>query len=188
MAEIIDPQEQGEADPQRMQAELQQAQGMAQETGQKLQQAVQLIQTKQIEGQSRERIAKAQIDSKERIIKAQLDSDDYNRAMDRETKLAVAELGAKVDRLTLFLEERARLGVQQHDDDLAHRDQAHEVALEAQQAAHAREVAATAHQQQLEAGDVAHQQDLEAGEQGQAHALEQQEQAAALVPEPTEGE
>ncbi len=35
--------------------------------------------------------------------------------VESETKLAVAELGAKVDRLALFLEERARLGVQAHE-------------------------------------------------------------------------
>ncbi len=61
--------------------------------------------------------------SKERI--AQLDAD--NRAKDREVKLAVAELGAKVERLQLFVEERARVGDQQHEAALKAADAHHEL-------------------------------------------------------------
>jgi hypothetical protein len=68
---------------------------------------------------------------------------------DNETKIAVAELGAKVDRLALFLEERARLGVQQEAD----RARAHDVAM----------------------AGVAHQQGLESSEQQAATAAEQAE-------------
>lgn len=47
-------------------------------------------------------------------------------AADRETKLAVAELTAKVDRLALFLEERARLGVEEHERRTAAAEAGHE--------------------------------------------------------------
>ncbi len=46
---------------------------------------------------------------------------------DNETKIAVAELGAKVDRLALFLEERARIGVQSHEGAMASADAGHEM-------------------------------------------------------------
>jgi hypothetical protein len=51
--------------------------------------------------------------------------------MDNETRLAVAELGAKVDRLTLFMEERARLGLQGADAVQAGHDRLHDIALSA---------------------------------------------------------
>ena len=44
---------------------------------------------------------------------------------DNETKIAVAELGAKVDRLALFLEERGRLGTQAHEAGLEQMGHAH---------------------------------------------------------------
>jgi portal protein len=78
---------------------------------------------------------------------------------DNETKIAVAELGAKVDRLALFLEERARLGVQAEAD----RGRAHEVAM-----------AGVAHQQGLEASD---QQAATAAEQAEANRQHEAEMA-----------
>jgi hypothetical protein len=81
---------------------------------------------------------------------------DTRRAReDNETKLAVAELGAKVDRLALFLEERARLGVQGHDAGMAAADRQHQVGM----------------------AQLAHAQALEQGTQDQANALEQGAQA-----------
>jgi len=107
--------------------------------------------------------------------------------MDNETKLAVAELGAKIERLSLFLEERTRLGVQAHDVGLASAD--HGAALQ---------LADQAHQQTLEQQDQAHQQALAQGaqdtmaqgglaEQAHGQALEQTQQQADLEPEPSEG-
>lgn len=86
--------------------------------------------------------------------------------MNNETKIAVAELGAKVDRLALFMEERGRLGIQAHEAAMAQGDATHE--------------------QNMQTQDVAGQAAL--AEQGQGHALEQGQQAAALAPEPAQGE
>lgn len=114
-------------------------------------------------------IAKAKIDaaSREKIATANLEA----KRMDNETKLAVAELGAKVDRIALFLEERARLGVQAHEADLASHDRAHEAGLAAMEHAHG-----------LEAGQQAHDQNLEAGEQGADLAMTQAEHAQEIAP------
>src|SRR6267378_7216999 len=65
------------------------------------------LQTKQAEHDTKLQITQMEIASKEKIA-----------AMDRETKLAVAELTAKVDRLELFLEERARVGAQGNGQEL----------------------------------------------------------------------
>lgn len=86
---------------------------------------------------------------------------ETDRAKDaNETKLAVAELSAKIERLSLFYEERARLADQAHDTGLAAADAGHEEIMADQ-----------AHQQALEAGTIAHQQGMEA-----------QQQAADLAP------
>ncbi len=81
-----------------------------------------------------------------------------------ETKIAVAELVAKVDRLQLFLEERARLGVQQHEASMASQQNAHDAAM-----------AQGDHQAALVQGDQEHQQTLA---QGQQDAAIQAQQAA----------
>lgn len=85
---------------------------------------------KQVELQGRLAIAQAQATSQLELHRE-----------DNETKLAVAELSAKVDRLALFLEERARLGAQ-----------AHETALAASDAGHDELMAQQAHQQTLQQG------------------------------------
>jgi hypothetical protein len=119
--------------------------------------------------------------------------------MDNETKLAVAELGAKVDRMALFLDERARLGTQQHDSALAAADaghdehmarmgHAHAIEQGQQQAAQAFAGAGQQHADALEQGDVSHRQALEQGAQGHRFAQEQAQQAAELAPEPEAGE
>jgi hypothetical protein len=93
--------------------------------------------------------------------------------MDREVKLAVAELGAKVDRIALFLDERARLGAQAHETGITAMNQLHDHAMadQGQQAA-------------LEQGDQSHQQALEQGDQSHQQQLEQGQQAADLAPQP----
>jgi hypothetical protein len=111
--------------------------------------------------------------SKERIAAEDRNADMVTAAMDRETKLAVAELGAKVDRLTLFLEERARLGAQSHETGLTAMGQLHDHMMGQQQA-----------EAQAGAADQQHQQALEQGDQGHQQALEQGQQAADLAPEP----
>ncbi len=112
--------------------------------------------------------------------------DDARTRADNETKLAVAELGAKMDRLALFLEERARLGVQMQEGTESELTRQHE-----------REMAAQEHQQALEQGqqqtagalvegEQGQQHALEQGEQGHAQALDQAAQQAALQPSPAD--
>jgi len=132
------------------------------------------------------------IQSQERIAGQKNQVDLLKTRMDNETKITVAELSAKVDRMQLFLEERARLGTQQHDS-----------ALAAAEAGHAQQMAQIGHEQQLQASamqagtqagagagqaEQAHRQALEQGAAGHQQALEQQTQAAALVPQPEAGE
>lgn len=159
MAEIIDPKPPEEGQPltpeqlQRAQAELQ---GLQQEN-QQLKQAMETDEAKQrgavekahLEVESREKIALAEIASRETIALAQLEA----KKADNETKLAVAELGAKVERLALFLEERARLGVQDHETGLAERRMAHESdeAREAREAAERTAAEGRAHEAEMAA-------------------------------------
>jgi hypothetical protein len=95
-------------DPQQLQAENAQLK-------QQLAGAAKVIETKQIEQAGKFKTAEMQ---------EQYESE--RTAADREVKLAVAELGAKVDRLSLFMEERARLGVQSADAQEANRQRAHD--------------------------------------------------------------
>jgi len=121
------------ASPQQLQTQLQQLQGQLQQVQQAAQQMGQALQTKQAEIASDERVTAAKLASQEKITAAELASKERIAAADRETKITVAELGAKVDRLALFLEERARIGTQ-----IA--DQQHELGMTLVDHAHAREV------------------------------------------------
>jgi hypothetical protein len=87
----------------------------------------------------------ADMDNKTKIAIAAADHDA--KAADREVKLAVAELSAKVKDLSLFMEERARLGVHEH-----------EAAMAAAGAGHEADMA-----------DQAHQRELQLQREGQAH-------------------
>jgi hypothetical protein len=121
MADIISPKPPDGTEPPTPQqvAELQAAGQQLQQENQQLKTAIETDEAKQrhtiekakIDADSSEKIALAEIASRETIALAQLEA----KRADNETKLAVAELGAKVERLALFLEERARLGVQMHE-------------------------------------------------------------------------
>lgn len=92
----------------------------------------------------------------------------WKTEFDAETKIAVAELGAKTERLALFLEERGRIGLQ--DGQAA--DQAHEADQAALDRTH-----------ELNVNDLDHQQGLAAGAQAGAIASDQQAaQLAAQTP------
>lgn len=112
-----------------------------QQQNQQLQQAVQTDQVK-VQGS----IEEAKVRGSVELQRANLEiaSKERMAALDRETKLSVAELGAKVDRLALFLEERGRVGAQIGDQQQAAQDRAHEVGM-----------AAMAHQHSLEQGQQA---------------------------------
>jgi hypothetical protein len=164
IAEILDPESQN--DPAQAAHQLEGAKHQMQEMGQALQQLTMEKHAKVLDLQSREKIAQMEIDSKERIA-----------AADRETKLAVAEEGAKVERMELFLEERARLGVQGADAAATVAEHTHEAAMSQME-----------HQQGLEAAQQGHEQALEQGDQAAAHGLVAGQQAADLAPEPAAGE
>lgn len=122
IVDIIDPPQSkdGQLSPEQMQTQLQQAKQLLQQAQQEIQKRDQVLATKQVEQQGKMQIAQVQ------------DAGDTLRNRENnETKLAVAELGAKVERLTLFLEERARLGTQAHEGRLALFDAAHEKDLAA---------------------------------------------------------
>ncbi len=131
------------------------------------QQLKQLLQTKTAEIQ-----AKGQID----LQKTQLQQQGENEraAMDREVKLAVAELNAKIDRMALFLKESELVGARQHEHAQGVRDRVHEAVTQTTDRAHEVGMAAIEHQHALEQADQAHQQ-----------TLEQTQQAAALAPPPS---
>lgn len=120
-----------------------------------MQQLKQQLDSKTAETQAKtasdEKIAQMDNESKERIA-----------AADREVKLGVAELGAKVDRLELFMQESQLVGARAHEAALSAADAGHEAAM----------------------SQMEHQQGLEAGAQGHAQSLEQGQQAAALAPQP----
>jgi hypothetical protein len=144
-----------QVDPMKVQAENQQLK-------QQLQQAGQIIQTKQVETQGK--IAVTQIQEQAETAR--------DRAAN-ETKIAVAELGAKVDRLSLFLEERARLGIQGNDNQQAGLDRAHEAAM-----------ASGDHQAQMAQSDQQHQQAVAQAQQGAANTASQSILDAAQQPQP----
>lgn len=125
IADVITPPEyKGEGQP-PIPPELQQQMQQMQEENAKL---------KQLADKNQTDLQKTQMQEQAEMIR--------NRE-NNEVKLAVAEIGAKVDRMALFLEERARLGLQMQD-------QAHEVGLTAMEQQHEKDLAAQQHQQGLE--------------------------------------
>ncbi len=153
MADIIDPKQPDEGAPPTPQ-QVQDLQTQLQQTQAQLQEAMKPTAVEEVR-------QKGAAD----IKRMELDFQDKKLAIESEVKIAVAELGAKVDRLTLFLEERARVGVQAHDATQAEHDRAHEVGMAALQHGHA----------------------LAAGAQGSDLAMQQAEHAQAIAPEPAGG-
>jgi len=122
------------------------------------------IETAQIKAQSDAQ--NKQVDAQVKLQTTQMQEQAANEraALDREVKLAVAELGAKIERMSLFLEERARLGAQSHEAAMAGDEYDHEAAM----------------------AGVEHGLSKDAAEQAHAHALQQTAHEAALQPEPAE--
>lgn len=137
-------------------------QAQLQHLGGQLQQAQQDIQSKQVEMQSRERIAQAEIESKERIA-----------AADRQVKLDVAAITKGIEDLKLFMQEKLRLGLQQADAAAQGHSQAHDAGMQAMQ-------------QEADAQQAQQAQQAAAQQSAQSHqqTLEQGQQAAALAPSP----
>jgi hypothetical protein len=130
MADVIAPKPSEPGQPPTPQ-EVQQMQGTVQQLQQQLQEASAPGAIEQIKQQGAVQIKGMDLD----FQRAKMERDS-------ETKITVAELGAKVDRLQLFLEERGRLGLAEQQ---AH-DRAHEAGMAAMQQNHAQ--AMTAVQQQ----------------------------------------
>lgn len=116
-------------------------------------------------------------------IKAmELDFQREKLAVESETKIAVAELSAKMDRIELFLEERARLGVEQENA----RARAHEVGMSSMQQQADAEEAERGRQAESEEAQRARQAAASEAAAGRLHeadmaaeAAKQQQQAGA---------
>lgn len=167
MADIISPKDQ-QNDPRAIQQQMGQMKQQLEHVTQAAQQMDQVIKTDQVKAQNAKDLKQMDIDFQRE--KAQRDS---------ETKIAVAELGAKVDRLSLFIEERMRLGIQAND-------QAHEAEQANIDRMHAVDTSAQDHQNALQQGQAATGNQAALAEQGQGHALDQQQQAAELAPPPAD--
>lgn len=165
MKKMLPPELSNQDDPQAAEQQLGQAKQKLAQLEQVASEMHKALETKQVENAAKVEIAKGK--DAVTLQKTQ---------MDNETKLAVAELGAKVDRLSLFLEERARVGLQTHDEGLAGAQAAHELQL-----------ANLSHQQQMAQAQQAAGNQAALAEQGQGHALEQGQQAADLAPQPEAG-
>jgi hypothetical protein len=133
---------------------------------QQLDEAHGILQKAQLELKDRGEQHKAEQDNKLQIAQLEIASKEKIAAMDREAKLAVAELGAKIDRLTLFLEERGRIGAQLTD----HAHEATQSELD--------------RQHELNKGQLGHQNALEANAAGHAQNLDEASHSAALQPAP----
>jgi hypothetical protein len=107
------------------------------------------------------------------VTQVQEQAQSERAAADREVKLAVAELGARVDRMALLIEESKLVGARAHEAMTAGHEHAQNM-IEADKG-RAHEIVRTA---------LEHQAATEQADQAHGHALEQGAQAAALAPEP----
>lgn len=162
-----------QGDPQQELAQLKQTNELMKGM---LEQAKQAIQTKHIETQGKIQAVEAANQGKVQLAQLQEAAEDRRNRENNETKITVAELGAKIDRMMLFYEERARLGAQDHEQAMRAADVQHEMRMGS---ANAAQDASMLGQQ--------HAQALEQGAQGHGQVLEQQQQAADLAPAPEAG-
>lgn len=147
---------------------------------QQLQQAEQLLmQAKQEQdAKTAETQGKVQIEQIRGAIQTHLEQmkqtfESARTEQNNEVKLAVAEIGAKVDRLELFLEESRLVGARQHEASMADAQRRHELGMSAADAGRSAEEAEAGRAQERDLADAGHRQ-----------AMEQAEQAAALAPKP----
>lgn len=156
----------GKMTPEQQAQALQESKQLLQHAQQEIQQLQQEKQAKTVEQQG-----------KLAVTQEQESHEDQRAALERETKIAVAEIQAQAKQalqdLALFYEERSRIGSHLHEQAQGGKEVAASLAL----AHHAAE--ATAGQTVLE-----HAAALKENAQLHGHALEQGQQAAALAPEP----
>lgn len=155
----------GKVDPAQQAQQLGEAKQLLQQAQQEIAALNQKLSGKVVEQQGKAQVAAIQ----------ETHEDERNR-QNNETKIAVAELGAKVERLTLFLEERARIGAQAHETAEGARGAITSLMADQHSAA------ADATQTVLE-----HAAASSIAEQQHGHALEQNAQEAALAPPPAAG-
>lgn len=177
MAEIVDPQQgkdgQQPPDPRQLQQHIDQITGQLQHAEGVMKAQAGELASNQAELDSKEKIAQLQIDSKERMA-----------ALDREKAITVAELGAKVDRIELFLEERARIGAHLADAATQASDQLHEHVQDDLARTHAAGEAERGRQHQVGLAAAGEGAAAAAQAAGHANTLEVGQQAADLAPAP----
>jgi hypothetical protein len=117
--------------------------------------------TQLLQQAAREKEAKVvEQEGKFRIEQMKVETTSADKAADREVKLAIAELSARIERMALFLEERHRLGLRLdaaadrlHERLDAHRDRGHDALEAARDRTHDRLLADATHEHALEQGD-----------------------------------
>lgn len=164
--------------PPQVQQRLQQLDQYAQMAHEQIGQLNQMIESKKLELESKEKIAADDNLTKIQIAQMQLG-----------VQLDIADMKAHIQKLETLI------GIA-HEERLTHQQHAHEAGLEAMAHAHVKEqlregaihagmAADQGHEQTLQQGEVGHRQALEQGEQGNQHALSQIK--AQPKPKPSNG-
>lgn len=183
VADLIEPPEFKAQDGKPPDPALLQAKAQIQQLQQQLQKMGFEIQTKQVEGRT-----------KFMIEKYKTDATSHDKAADREVKLAVAELGAKMDRFWLLLEESRLVGARAdaaaerrvsnaHDSVENAKDRAHDVHMVDRSAAHSAAAASQGAAIDASAADQSAAHDAASAEQDGQIAGAQIEQQAELAAE-----
>lgn len=164
LADLIEPPEfKKKDDGEQPDPEVMALQGQLQQMEQQLQQAGQIIDGKQVEAQAEKEMKGAEIQAKRELAMMDLEFQKLKLDVESETKLSVAALGAKVDRMVMLIEQQQRLA-----------DHVHETALASADAQHEARMADRAHQQGLEDGEQGAEFGRLAADQSHQQALETQ--------------
>jgi hypothetical protein len=140
IADLIEPPEMKTKDGKPPDPRLFAMQETVKQLQQQLQEAGFVIKTKQIEGKT-----------KYAIEQMKVEATSADKAADREVKLAIAELGARVDRLALFLEESRLVGARQHDATMSAHERVHDDIQRTKDRAHEHIQGRVAHAEDLDA-------------------------------------
>jgi len=168
LADIIEPPEfKKKDDGEQPDPEVMALQGQLQQAQQQLQQAGQIIQTEQMKVEGQKALEAMKLDGAQRLKVMDLEFQKLKLDVESETKLSVAALGAKVDRMVLLIEQQMRLADHLHEQREGAADRAHELGLS---------IADSQHEALM--ADRGHEQGMEQGEQGHRQALEAQDRAA----------
>jgi len=163
LADLIEPPEfKKKDDGEQPDPEVMALQGQLQQMQQQLQQAGQVIEGKQVEAQAEKEMKGAELQVKREIALMDLEFQKLKLDVESETKLSVAALGAKVDRMVLLMEQQQRLADHLHESREGMAGRAHEVGMAAAEAQHAARMADLGHIQGMEQGVQGHEQALEA--------------------------